>query len=535
MKEHFEQAIKNIISYGDTDIFPFPIENHIIFDLQEPTLQLLLQIHGNFDQFLVDNPPVNNNSLSPVGYTGFRWATQIDPIWNAYFLGLVTSLGERIEAARLPLKERRIFSYRFKPDAGSGRMFDPQVGWPEFQERSIELAQNYNYVLICDIADFYSRIYHHRLENSLTQLKAGNDTHKRIMRLLQMFSNTTSYGLPIGGPAARLLAELLLNRTDRLLKDHGIEFCRFADDYHIFSNTKEDAYQKLTTVSEKLFRNEGLSLQKAKTRIMSSKEFVSASDFNIESNIALADPADIEARAFLKISLKYDPYSRTAVEDYEVLRQEVERFDILGMLARELAKTRVHSALTKKLIAAIRYLPPKVKNDAIESLINNLDVLSPLYSIVMIIVKEVYFELDPAIRESVSDKLKALIHQKSHLLQVDVNLAFTLRVLGLEYSDDKEVLFAQIFHSYPSDAIKRDVILMMASWHATHWVSDVKNYYRSLSVWEKRAFLVASYSLGDEGSHWRDHTKKEFSAIDILYRDWAAKKVTASGELKIAL
>lgn len=535
MKEHFEQAISNINSFGDTDIFPFPIENHIFYDLRAQTVDLLLRIHANLDSFLKESPPINNSSLSPVGYTGFRWATQIDPIWNAYFLGLVISLGNNIEAARLPLKEQKVFSYRFLPDKTSGAIFDPNIGWAEFQERSISLANEYKYVLMCDIADFYSRIYHHRLENSLNQLRAGNDAHSRIMRLLQMFSNTNSYGLPIGGPAARLLAELLLNRTDKLLKDYGIEFCRFADDYHIFSHSKEDAYQKLTTISEKLFRNEGLSLQKAKTRIMSTKEFISASEFNMDANIALTDPKDIEARAFLRISLKYDPYSQTATQDYELLRKEVERFDILGMLARELAKTRVHSALTRKLMSAIRYLPSKVKSDAIESLINNIDVLAPLYGVVMIIVKDVYFDLDDKVRQIVNDSLKALIQRQSHLLQVEVNLAFTLRVLALEYSDDKEVLFAKIFHSSLSDAIRRDVALVMASWHATHWVSDLKNYYRNLNVWEKRAFLIASYSLGDEGRHWRDHTKKEFSEIDKLYRDWAATKVSPTGQLTISL
>ena len=38
-----------------------------------------------------------------VGYTSFRWVTQIDPIWNAYLLGLVLSIAPAIEAERIPV------------------------------------------------------------------------------------------------------------------------------------------------------------------------------------------------------------------------------------------------------------------------------------------------------------------------------------------------------------------------------------------------------------------------------------------------
>lgn len=531
----FHRAVKNIVGFGDTDIFPFPIENHIFHDDLDAVVELLQKIHSNFDHFLNVSPPINNSDLAPVGYTGFRWATQIDPVWNAYFLGLVIALGERIEASRLPTQEQRVFTYRFKPIDETGAIFDSTIGWAQFQKHSLALASKYEYVLICDISDFYSRIYHHRLENSLTQLKPGNDYHSRIMSLLKRFSNNNSYGLPIGGPAARLLSELLLNRTDRLFKDDGIEFCRFADDYHVFANTKEDAYRNLIFMSEKLLRNEGLSLQKAKTRIMPSKEFVAASEFHLEEAEGEQPSKEVEAREFLRISLKYDPYSQTADDDYEALREEVRRFDIVGMLARELAKSRVHSALTKKLIASIRFLTPKARDQAIESLTQNLEVLAPAFGVVMIAIKNVYSDLSPGIRKVACEKLKNLIHERSHLVQVDINLGYALRILSIEHSDDKEALFAQIYKTSLSDVIKRDIILVMAKWGSSHWISDRKNYYSGLSQWEKRAFIIASYSLGEEGNYWRQNTKASFSEVDKLYRDWAARKLDGSGALTFSL
>jgi hypothetical protein len=99
MEGAFRRAIANVVQHGDTDIFPFPVENRILFDKQPEILQLLSKIHQDFDRYLVTYPPANHGALAPVGYTGFRWATQIDPIWNVYFLALVIELAERIEKA----------------------------------------------------------------------------------------------------------------------------------------------------------------------------------------------------------------------------------------------------------------------------------------------------------------------------------------------------------------------------------------------------------------------------------------------------
>lgn len=521
MKSFFQLAVKNIVGFGDTDIFPFPIENHIFFDCEGEVVNLLMRIHSEFYELLADHPPVNESLLAPVGYTGFRWATQIDPVWNAYVLGLVLSIGEAIELARIPVEKRAVFSYRFKTSSELSSIFDPEIGWREFQERSLELAAENAFVLICDIADFYPRIYHHKLNNALRQLNLQGDTPDRIMSFLQHFAGNNSYGLPVGGPAARLLAELVLNRTDRLLASNGIDFCRFADDYHIFAKSREDAYAKLVFLSEKLLRNEGLALQKTKTRIMSSTEFVSATQLQGEDG---ASGKDVVAAEFLRVSLRYDPYSETANEDYEALKEELKRFDIVGMLGRELKKSRVHEALAKQLIKAVRYLSPEARSDAVRSLLQNVQVLAPLFSKIMILVKEVFDEVDDETRNYVGTEIRRLIQEGSYIMQIDLNLAYAVRVLASVYSDKNEAILNRVFQTSRSQVVKRDVILIMARWRASHWVADLKNYFQSLQPWERRAFIVASYSLRDEGKHWRHHAKKGFSPIEELFRKWAGAK-----------
>ena len=91
--------------------------------------------------------------LATVGYTGFRWVTQIDPLWNAYFLGLVIAAGDDIEAVRLSLAKETVFSYRFDWNDAEKTVFDKSVGWVEFQKMSVERARDSQYVLACDISD----------------------------------------------------------------------------------------------------------------------------------------------------------------------------------------------------------------------------------------------------------------------------------------------------------------------------------------------------------------------------------------------
>lgn len=40
MDIYFQRAISNVIHHGDTDIFPFPIENHLFFDKPVETVSL---------------------------------------------------------------------------------------------------------------------------------------------------------------------------------------------------------------------------------------------------------------------------------------------------------------------------------------------------------------------------------------------------------------------------------------------------------------------------------------------------------------
>lgn len=343
-------AVENIIRYGDTDIFPYPIERQVIRDKKSECVKLLASIHSSFDDCISQMPLEHEKLLTTVGYTGFRQGTQIDPIWNAYLLGLVIQVGNDIENERIGTDQQTVFSYRFSPNHDDYSLFDKDYGWLAFQKHSVEQAKTFKYVLTCDISDFYPRVYHHRLENALKKATKKSEAVRQIKYLLNNLSGGVSYGLPVGGPAARLLSELLLNRTDRLLRARGIVFCRFVDDYHVFGNSREEIYSSLVYLSEILLANEGLTIQKNKTRLLTAGEFLETSNFS-DLNVP-EEGEEKRKREFLSVHLHYDPYSETADEDYELLKGELEKFDIVGMLASEMQKTRVQENLVRKLVRA---------------------------------------------------------------------------------------------------------------------------------------------------------------------------------------
>ena len=444
MKKFFEMAIDNVIEYGDTDLFPYPVANHILFDEKQEVMQLLTKIHKDFDSYKNKLQPINNKTLVASNYTGFRLATQIDPIWNVYLLSLVLSISSEIEKRRLDKSLNKIFSYRIEYVKSTKQIFDKNCGWNTFQKEAFNKTKTYKYILNTDISDFYSRIYHHRLENCLQDAAEEKQIIHNIMELLSIITNGDSYGLPVGGPAARILAEIVLNDIDQLLYNNNIDFIRFVDDYYIFSNTQEEAYNNLIFLSDKLIFNQGLALQKSKTRIITSNEFKeSYSKFNFNEENDTFELKN-QKKYLLSLNLHFDPYSQTAEEDYEKLKKEIKKIDIEQILANELNKTRAHSPLMKQLIKAVKMLPEQQKNSATLSLLDNLESLFPLIPNVLILIKDIFDELDENTKIKVQEILRHNI-KSSYLFKIIPNIAYAIRILAKYQSTENKIFLTELY------------------------------------------------------------------------------------------
>jgi hypothetical protein len=528
-------AIDNISKHGDTDIFPFPIENMLFFDTESKIEGLLIEIEKNFDEWASKYPVDSIHSCIPVGYTGYRWATIIDPIWNAFLLYQVLKISEKIEAARIASSKETVFSYRINIDEADGKLFDNNYNWRKFYDKALEIAETdeFQYVVRFDISDFYNRIYHHKLDNELMRINANPEVKKRIMNILQNISNNASYGLPVGGNAARILAELVLNPFDQMLISKKIKFVRFVDDFIVFAKSREDAFSKLYWCADYLLRNQGLSLQKSKTQVLLKTEFISHAKTTLEGE----DSQENENRAqFMRIHIHYDPYSLTAEDDYQQLKDQLSSFDVTALIKDEMRKSRIHLALGKQLMNAVLYLDGEKLNLAVTTLFSNIKVFYPVFPSVMQTIYKVFEKLNPDTQSLVINELTQLVDDSSYLIQTENNAAYIIRILSLKNCEQSIQAINDLYSNMSSSFLVRmNCIYAMINLNNHYWLSDLKSKYSALSTWEKRAFIAASYYLLDEGAHWREHTKNQFSKLEIELRDWVASKQVLNTGWKLPL
>ena len=199
------------------------------------------------------------------------------------------------------------------------------------------------------------------------------------------------------------------------------------------------------------------------------------------------------------------------------------------MLGRQLTKSRIEEGLTRRLIGAVRHLPDQMKNRAVSSMFASLDILYPVFPAVMIVTRAVMADLDNNTQNEVFKALRDLISSGSYITQVPANLSFAIRVLVIDNSEETEAVLVRLSREQHNMMIKRDLILSMANRGADYWISNCRKQYSTLTTWERRALIVSSYILEDEGKHWRDGIRKELNSYDQHLMKWAGSKKMAQG------
>jgi hypothetical protein len=147
----------------------------------------------------------------------------------------------------------------------------------------------------------------------------------------------------------------------------------------------------------------------------------------------------------------------------------------------------------------------------------------------MILIRGIIESLTQDTRDETFRVIRGLISAGSYITQVPANMAYALRVLARDASEETDALLTALFKLPINMMLKRDIILLMANRGADYWISNCRRQYSVLTSWERRALIISSYILEDEGKHWRDSIKKELSPFDSLAMKWAGDKKNASG------
>jgi len=152
--------------------------------------------------------------------------------------------------------------------------------WKKIEQRSMELALDYNYVVHTDITDCYGSIYSHSLSWALHTKKEAKKKENRnkksligvaIDNHLQDMNYGQTNGIPQGSTLMDFIAEIVLGYVDLLLtarlnklKINEYKILRYRDDYRIFTNNSFNAEQVTKELSE-ILSGLGLRLNADKT------------------------------------------------------------------------------------------------------------------------------------------------------------------------------------------------------------------------------------------------------------------------------
>ena len=284
-----KHAMNNILSEGLTDV---PLMNKAFesdfyrkdCDVRKEVIDIVTEriMSNDFDELKLN--PLNHILIPKKKYADYRDCALVDILDETIYLTLVLSIARLIERNRVSKKNQQVLSYRISFDEKTGAIFDPTFTYTNFQKNvsSLKAKTKYNVMASCDIASFYDRLNLHRLNSVLTSLpNADEDIAYLIDKTLLFWSNSNSYGLPVGSNASRILAEAELIEVDNYLTRHNVSFCRFVDDYRIFGENAATVDEGLERLVKSL-RREGLFLNPSKTKVDDISNY-SIKENNLES------------------------------------------------------------------------------------------------------------------------------------------------------------------------------------------------------------------------------------------------------------
>lgn len=503
--DHFVRAAADIAAHGDNDMLPFDIDTRFIADNQQDLAVIAFDYFRQLERDSIENTKnrissltvFNERLLAPAGSSGFRAATKIHPFWNLY----LNALGIAVADALAPHRSPAAWSYRFLPNGGE-ELFDRDSSWRAFRESTASTARTSDdgFVIVqTDIASFYEHISHHYLENQLSDLfNDGGRVAKQVVGMLSKCSGGRSFGLPVGGQGARALAELMLNPIDRELTVGNLDWARYVDDYVLVAGSSEAAYAALSKASHAL-GDYGLNLSRSKTSMLSAKHYADYVSAQLGGD-------EDEASRLREIDVYFDPYSDTAIEEYDSLRETVESLQVQKLLNRELEKSLPDTFLVTQIARTMRLQTAEIAVQLITTLLGrgNLNAFRASWSSIMRGVSslrsndqfiDIFAEIDLL--------LDLVPRHSAHLLQAEASLIHYLRTLRFARTDARAIFVRRAYDDARSETVRRACIDCWRKWPDRPSFTMLRNRWEQLSPDSQRLVWLASYSMGDEGAGLR--------------------------------
>ena len=510
-EKSLDWALAHVETCGDTDVFPIPFEYKAIrhnWEILKP--QLAKQ---NILEWTVRPLRI---LLAPKARYGFRIITQLDPLDFLLFAATIRELCTSIEVKRV--SKSVVCSYRVAPTE-DGQLFN-QTGYRAFLNTSRDILEKnpeISHVVVTDISDFYSRIYHHRLENALDDSTDKSGHVRAVMHLLSGWNTKETFGIPIGNSPSRLLAEITLSDVDNALLANGVQFIRFNDDYRIFAQSHAEAYRTLAFLADCLFRNRGLTLQQQKTSVLSRGNFESK---------YLTTPLDHELDSlhekFDQLIADLDLDDSYEQIDYDDLTEEQKDFlDSLNL--KGLLNEQIHEK-SEIEIPTVRFLLRRLArigdSSMVDVLLDNLDTLHPVFPDIIRYIEQLEFPGDES-RTMVGEKLLD-VYKDSIVGELEYHKLWCLNLFSTSRKWSRNKSFSRLHSEARDDPSKRKLILAMGRAGEQYWFQNQWRNLTNFPPWLRRAVLAgASCMPTDARKHWYRSIEPQLDILEYAVIKWA--------------
>lgn len=502
------RAIQHLCRYGDTDVFPHLPELAFVRDREAEVVAELKEL--DLDKY----SPINAmEALMPKSRHGFRIVHQLSLLDTLLLSAAVIEIGNLIEIHRQPPGGIEAFSYRFSPDA-KGSVFRTDRTyrqWLTAQQAFVQSNLKIKKIIATDISDFYARINFHRLDNLLDEVAPKNGAARYVKKHIKAIRGKQSFGLPVGGSAARLLAELALIDTDAALKDDERKSTRFVDDFRIFLKTDENPYDVLALLAEQLGISEGLSLNVAKTVVYDRVGFLKRLKGQVSD---VSDKAEKAALQSLTSELYFDD------EPDEEELEKLKSMNLLELLQEEVGKEAFDVGQIKVIFRALKIAKPE---EAIEYLSKNFSELV-VFAKEMALLMQVLEEENPDCFDKLSEAVKnAILSPPASSIQLIRTWLLELFVRGTVPITPASV---KKLESLSSPLDRRQLHLIKGRIGDKNYFRKNKTAFSQFSLMEQPCFVIGAGCLPeDEYKSWLSAVKSMYpTPLGKLFLKWAEQE-----------
>lgn len=488
-------AKRHIEKYYDSDFFPKPFEFEAIWhNWDEVKAELTSK---NVEKLWVF-PPHTMPAIKANGT--YRIVHQLEPVDAVIYTALAYEIAASVEAARLPIGAKTACSYRLNIHDGS--FFSAGGGYPDFDQRTKELADQYDYILATDITDFYNQIYLHRLNNAIEFSNPTlKDKAKDIESFLSRINGKASQGIPVGPAASVVMSEALMTDIDMFIQNRQLPFTRYVDDIRIFSSDKESLDAVLRELTMYLYENHRLTLASGKTKIMESDKYVAE---------YVNNPYDLEKEEIFESLEIFNPYTGEVEEhEEEVDEDEAAEQAFLAAIEKAISQKTIDIGLAKGIIRRARTMQSPV---LITTILENFEFFLPVVSDSMIYISQL---INPGNIHAYRAGIESICSSES--------MRNPLARYWLEWfiAHHSELLQGERAQALikSSTSIENQAIAAVTG-NNIAWVRHMKSRIYNMSARGRRAVLYSTKILpSDERNHWLRMT---IGSTQFLIDKWVA-------------